>query len=699
MYTKVKLRCIDQTLTPISLPKLASGGRKSVRVEFTFDSLWDGFGKTAIFYRNKNSVHHEVLTDDACKAPWHMIFDPGVVYVGVYGSSGGTVRTSEVLALTIEQGAITGASAMEPTPDVYQQVLAAYGEAERAIAVERARIDNFISGDPADNTEVQDIRVGADGKTYSTAGEAVREQVGALTGDISALTDAYAVEPPFAFGYRWIDEQGIVHEDSNYAVTRIMDLTSCAAIRFKLYQYNNDDTSTHLSLLAYYDQNLNHLESLTEIAAQNGIVEAVVTPPEGAKYAIACLYRPMGDNYVRFFYTPEGLTDGEAMQRTVNLCDGPTELGYIRTDGVVISDNNWVHTGYIPVSPGDSLELSMHGHKAVNSVTYYDTNKTMLSGLVANIEYILGTTEKHLYGTKTVPPKAAYMRLCYRINADTVSRCKYKVAVLDARERALANAAEIDNLRSQVASLSQNTDKPLTGRTVFLAGDSRSSNDYDFYGSALTEKSGASVIVGGASGWSTAAIASNNYFTRLADVKHDFSIWLVGGNDTGAAGTVGTFDAASANGASGEAVVKETDVSTDYAGTTFVQAVDHIMRKYKALFYDWRNLTNGVKPRMIFCTDIPQKRSGGETTWSLSANWERKRQAVLECCRKNGVPCLDLFELCGFDMAFEPEWTSPTDKVNNNGLYFMDGLHPNKYGIDIITSLEIEKIKQYLAIY
>lgn len=187
MYTKVKLKCVDQTLLPVSLPKLASGGRKSVQVEFTFDSLWDGFGKTAIFYRNKNSVHHEVLTDDACKAPWHMIFDPGVVYVGVYGSSGGVVRTSEVLALTIEQGAITGASAMEPTPDVYQQVLAAYGEAERAIAaetqarkaeiaVERARIDNFISGDPADNAEVQDIRVGYDGRTYGTAGEAVRGQ-------------------------------------------------------------------------------------------------------------------------------------------------------------------------------------------------------------------------------------------------------------------------------------------------------------------------------------------------------------------------------------------------------------------------------------------------------------------------------------------------------------------------------------------
>ena len=120
----------------------------------------------------------------------------------------------------------------------------------------------------------------------------------------------------------------------------------------------------------------------------------------------------------------------------------------------------------------------------------------------------------------------------------------------------------------------------------------------------MQEKTGANVIVGGASGWKTAAIATNAYFERLTNNAHDFSLWLVGGNDTGESGTVGTFDANSENGVSGESVVAETDISADYNGTTFVQAVDHIMRKYKALFYDWKALNNGHKPKMIFCTDM-----------------------------------------------------------------------------------------------
>ena len=53
--------------------------------------------------------------------------------------------------------------------------------AKSAIAVERARIDNLVSGATASGSEVVDVRVGADGKTYASAGTAVREQTKKLT--------------------------------------------------------------------------------------------------------------------------------------------------------------------------------------------------------------------------------------------------------------------------------------------------------------------------------------------------------------------------------------------------------------------------------------------------------------------------------------------------------------------------------------
>ena len=68
---------------------------------------------------------------------------------------------------------------------------------------------------------------------------------------------------------------------------------------------------------------------------------------------------------------------------------------------------------------------------------------------------------------------------------------------------------------------------PLNGKTIFLAGDSRSSTDYTFYKEILERKTGARVLVEGASGCLTAYNASNEYFERLKQ-PHDFSIWLVG---------------------------------------------------------------------------------------------------------------------------------------------------------------------------
>ena len=240
---------------------------------------------------------------------------------------------------------------------------------------------------------------------------------------------------------------------------------------------------------------------------------------------------------------------------------------------------------------------------------------------------------------------------------------------------------------------------PLYGKRVFLAGDSRSSTDYSFYKTTLEAKCGCVALVQGASGKSASYNASDAYFERLANNPHDFSLWLVGGNDKGT--TVGTFSADSVNGKAGETVVTETDISVDFAdlsGVTFVQAIDHIMRKYKALYYNFKALNNGHQPKMIFCTDLPQQRSNSSSAWSQKANWERKRNAIIECCEKNGVTCLDLYKLCGFDMSFEPYWTEPTDKVNDNGLYFMDGLHPNQYGIDIITSLEVQEMLKYVRV-
>ena len=197
---------------------------------------------------------------------------------------------------------------------------------------------------------------------------------------------------------------------------------------------------------------------------------------------------------------------------------------------------------------------------------------------------------------------------------------------------------------------------------ILLAGDSRSSTDYTFYGETLEKKTGAVVWVEGASGKNAAYNASAEYLNRVTGREHDVSIWLVGGNDTGSKGTIGTFSSDSALAELGEEVVEEISLESEYKGDSFIQAVDYSMRKYKEFYKDRKDA-----PVMIYCTDLPQQRDSEDSEWSLEENWERKRLAIIECCEKNGVECLDLYDLCNFDMSIEPMYHEPTDMKNNYG--------------------------------
>lgn len=397
---------------------------------------------------------------------------------------------------------------------------------------------------------------------------------------------------------------------------------------------------------------------------------------------------------------------GEVKQAVTSenlIASGDVEwsYGYLAASNGVApnnTDENWRHTPeYIPVAKDDSVNIknSIIAHGSVAMIACYDENRGYMAAQSQTL--VRGETRY------TIPAGVAYVRLSLGNKAGGAVKFDTQEVYLTTTHAISTPKENIDNLYTKVNALEETskqyaTATPLAGKIVFLAGDSRSSTDYTFYKELIEAKCGCTALVKGASGRNVAYNASDAYMNQLAANAHDFSLWIVGGNDTGAAGTIGTFSADSVNGKSGESVVSETDISVDYAGTCFVQAVDHMMRKYKAMLYNFKELGNRHFPKMIFCTDLPQQRSNATSAWSLKENWERKRNAIIECCEKNNVACLDLYKLCNFDMSFEPYWVSPTDKVNDNGLYFMDGLHPNRYGIDVITSLEIEEMKRYVIV-
>lgn len=74
---------------------------------------------------------------------------------------------------------------------------------KKELNVERQRINNIIANNANtdENTELIDIRVGADGKVYKTAGEAVRSQFNSVSEQIN--NDK-------AMATAWVESLGLV---------------------------------------------------------------------------------------------------------------------------------------------------------------------------------------------------------------------------------------------------------------------------------------------------------------------------------------------------------------------------------------------------------------------------------------------------------------------------------------------------------
>lgn len=114
------------------------------------------------------------------------------------------------------------------------------------IDIERKRIDSIAklpSGSTSGDAELADIRVGANGETYDTAGQAVREQIGSLNSDTSRikknLRTTYVDMNLFALGT--INKDTGEEESSNKILRSIIDVNATEDITIKLpkgYQWN-----------------------------------------------------------------------------------------------------------------------------------------------------------------------------------------------------------------------------------------------------------------------------------------------------------------------------------------------------------------------------------------------------------------------------------------------------------------------------
>lgn len=195
-----------------------SGSAKVYYAEFSFSADWNGFAKVATF-RN-GSVSKSVAVDETniFGIPWEVFATPGTLECGITGTKedGTTLPTIWATVAPIKQGAQIGDEAKEVTPDIYEQLISRLdkGVTQAQNAADRAEaaainqpypnqvtgtwwvwnpkageyVDSGISSaaytlppmtgtalggamaDPAQESDTQPVRIGADNKLYTAPG-------------------------------------------------------------------------------------------------------------------------------------------------------------------------------------------------------------------------------------------------------------------------------------------------------------------------------------------------------------------------------------------------------------------------------------------------------------------------------------------------------------------------------------------------
>ena len=194
------------------------------------------------------------------------------------------------------------------------------------LSVERERIDNLVAGGTADGAEVVDIRVGADGATYGSAGTAVRTQFANMDSnmldEIALLTKKEVLlQPDLVDGFAKY-ATGIVSDDSfdgYYKRTGYIYIPSlCTSI---VHNFIPNDTG--VDGIVFYDVAKQYITGYKS----NGIITDI---PDGARYVVFSNYdnlRQHTGKTITMYGMHEESEDGASIQTLVTFGDSHVARG------------------------------------------------------------------------------------------------------------------------------------------------------------------------------------------------------------------------------------------------------------------------------------------------------------------------------------------------------------------------------------
>ena len=141
----IKINVTGALATVTQKPVLTSG-TVGLDVEFTFDEAWTGLRKTAVFRCGNRPIPPVLCEENRSVVPWEALERPGcTLFVGIYGTDSEGIDLPTVWAEVdrVREGAtVPDVDPSEPTPNAYEQLLAAAKQAAADAESVRQDADN-----------------------------------------------------------------------------------------------------------------------------------------------------------------------------------------------------------------------------------------------------------------------------------------------------------------------------------------------------------------------------------------------------------------------------------------------------------------------------------------------------------------------------------------------------------------------------
>lgn len=281
---------------------------------------------------------------------------------------------------------------------------------EQAYARTNLRIDNIIAlnNDTEGNSELQDIRMGANAIVYSSAGDAVRNQISDINENIKYLTENKTLFIEIAgeiVDFRYTTDVKSDSTSNDIHGSKRFNVQNIPLVKVSMY------TLLAINAITFVDGNnqvISYIRFATGFSASDMVYENIVVP-ENAVYMV-CSNNPSNSANIRAYEIADDLTS----KKIVSINDFSLDKAYT-TSGSLTGDSTWKHTDFIPLENVLSISSMLGYFSNIVAIAFFDSSKSFISGITPQHTT---TSEVTAYIPKVTvfPENAAYVVFSTRVS-------------------------------------------------------------------------------------------------------------------------------------------------------------------------------------------------------------------------------------------------------------------------------------------